>query len=287
MARQANKTVEAADLQKYLEQEEGFALEMAALKVCKDNQFTTEHGGSYLDSRTGRRRQFDLRVSIGPYIGDFALKLAVECKTLGAQFPLLVSRLPREANEMRACFLKTEIGSNHTLVSQRVVHRESGSSLYRRGEMVGKGMARVGIKETKGKEDEFVSNDEEVFAKWDQALASCHDLVATAWKDYAKRRGDPGYTFVMPILLLGDGDLWVADYDSSGDLERAPRQVDSCEFFVDHLIEANTSLPYGNIEYVASHLHIFTLAGFRKFVDRERIDANFDRIFYASELREL
>lgn len=286
MARQANKSIEAADLEKYLEQEEGFALEMAALKACKANRAQAEHGGSYLDPQSGRSRQFDIRAQLGPNYGDCSLRMAIECKTLGVKFPLLVSRLPREAHERRSCFLKTEIGSGDTLISQKVLQRENGSSLYRRGEMVGKGMARVGIKRAKGKEDEFVSNDEEVFAKWDQALASCHDLVATAWKDSSQVQRTV-YTFVMPILLLGDGDLWVADYASDGSLEEGPRQVESCEFFVNHSIQCDTGLPYGNIEYVASHLHIFTLSGFRKFVDRRRIDANFDHIFYASQLREL
>lgn len=284
MARQANKKIEASDLERYLSQEEGFALEMAALKACKEHQLEAVHGGSYLDQQSGKRRQFDLRVSIGPYIGDCTLKLAIECKTLGSEYPLLVSRLPREPHERLACYLKTAKGKI-TSIEQKTIYREDGTSPYRRWEMVGKGMARVGIKQSRGKEDEFVSNDEEVFLKWNQALASCIDLVATAWRDFQGRNDMPVYTFVMPLLILNEGDLWVADYDSNGNLAEPPKQVDSCEYFVDHTIECDTGLTYGHTEYTISHLHIFTIKGFRKFISRNRIDANFDRIFNAPDLR--
>ena len=87
------KEIEASDLLDYLSAESDFAFEARVVKDFRKKGFNVEHGGTYMDSVTGKPRQFDIRATLATETS--VIRLAVECKNLKTIFPLLVSCLPR------------------------------------------------------------------------------------------------------------------------------------------------------------------------------------------------
>src|SRR5580700_9207711 len=89
--------ITAADISDYLASADDFAFEREVYSVAKGLGFHTQHAALYIDPVTGKPRQFDVRASIAP--GQNKVALAIECKSLTMDFPLLVSCVPRETNE--------------------------------------------------------------------------------------------------------------------------------------------------------------------------------------------
>jgi hypothetical protein len=85
------------DLDEFIASGSDFAFEMTVLSLLRKMGFNTSHSGTYQDPVTQKIRQFDLRAS--KVQGDFRLTLAVECKNLRTNFPLLISAVPRTVDE--------------------------------------------------------------------------------------------------------------------------------------------------------------------------------------------
>ena len=92
-----NAPITKEDLLSYLTTADDFQFEIDVFRSCLEKDRFAEHGGTYQDPLTGKDRQFDIRMKItkGPCI----LRLAVECKNLKPNYPLLVSRVPRRREE--------------------------------------------------------------------------------------------------------------------------------------------------------------------------------------------
>jgi hypothetical protein len=149
--------------------------------------------------------------------------------------------------------------------------------VYKRGEHVAKSASQVG----RNDRGDFVAGDGEVFEKWSQALASADDLVSAA-TDAHERHGKPlFFTVVLPVLVVSDDALWVADYSDAGVLERDPFQVEEATLFVGR----SYSSTFGDA-YTVSHLHVCTRKGIRAFLKRiAEDDALWDVIFPGNVIR--
>src|SRR5688500_17693805 len=100
--------VTKADFQEFLQSESDFAFELSAIPLLQRYGWKVEHGGTYSDPVTGVNRQFDLRASYiqkphnlteqRPWF-SISTHLAIECKNLKANFPLLISSVKRTASE--------------------------------------------------------------------------------------------------------------------------------------------------------------------------------------------
>lgn len=97
MAKLSSKTIREADFEEYLKTSSDFAFELTVLKSLVDQGFECEHGGSYRDPITKKIRQFDIRASTSR--DQLRVSLAVECKNLHDNYPLLVSCVPRRESE--------------------------------------------------------------------------------------------------------------------------------------------------------------------------------------------
>lgn len=75
-------------------------------------------------------------------------------------------------------------------------------------------------------------------------------------------------TLVLPILVLADKTLWVADHTAEGVANSKPRQVDECSIYLDATI--TTMGTYCELSYPISHLLVFTKTGFSDFLWRFR-----------------
>ena len=75
----------------------GFALEMRVMQALRWAGCECTHGLTYTDPKTKMDRQFDLRAT--RVRGNTCMRLAVECKELSPQCPLVFGRVPRDMTE--------------------------------------------------------------------------------------------------------------------------------------------------------------------------------------------
>jgi hypothetical protein len=265
-------------LSDYLSTGDDFGFEMVVLHNCLEKGFNAEHGGTYRDPITNKDRQFDIRLRHPK--GLAVLKLAVECKNLGRNFPLLVSRVPRRAEESFHEIMRSRHTSLGSLI-QGATNSDPADSLYACGQLVGKSTTQVGYTE-KG---DLTTGDSDVYEKWSQAVASSHDLVWEGpWQP--SRSGNAAFSVVLPVLVVADGTLWTADYTADGQLIGKPQPCDECEFFLGKQVPP--SLHPQPISYRISHLHLLTRTRFGGFLARIASNPKYwDMIFPPPLLKRL
>lgn len=267
-AKRRHQIITAEDLREYLSTQDDFDLELYVYRKAKEFGISATHGGTYQDPVTNKRRQYDIRAAHER--ANCKIRLAIECKSLQPTYPLLLSRIPRaEAESFHQ--LVYSIDSASVMGAMRIklgVQRVEAMvvrgkrSIYTPGEFVAKAITQVGRNE----QGNLVSGDGAVFDKWSQALASADELVSLAEDGH---KAHWLCTFVIPILVVSDGTLWVADYSEDGHLVNGPVQVDESVLFVGR--------DYGGgptrIWYTISHLHIFTKRQIGDFFGRLVNDA--------------
>lgn len=252
MAKLSDRPIGPEDLREYLEGQDDFALELFAYRTAKECGLAASHGGSYQDPVTRKMRQYDVRAAIER--GNRRIDLALECKGLSNAYPLLVSRVPRPEEDSYHEVIHAHVPRTAGPVMPGVdtvdVPRAEGDhSIYRPGMPVGKSTTQVGRNER----GDLKTGDVEVYDKWSQALASASDLIARAGWAHDERGLDSFWTVVLPVLVVSDGTLWVADYTADGQLESDPCAVPEATVFVGYADRVGMG-PW----YTMSHLHVLT-----------------------------
>jgi hypothetical protein len=215
-----------------------------------------DHSGTYTDHLTGKTRQFDYRCQIIRATSRWREKvlLAVECKNLNPEVPLLISGTMRTAKESYHMLIESYAHTTDRKNSLEI--RSQPSRVYKNGGFVGKKTSRFKVK---GEKIEFLSNDteKETYDKWSQAISSLFDpaLEAVIRNPTADSRA-----FAMPIVVVPDKTLWEVCYNDDGTFQDDPLQVESCEYWVEK--EMKIALPF-----VLTHIHFFTLGGFSRFLN--------------------
>lgn len=253
MAKLNANPITGADLTTFLNTDSDFAFEMKVLRWLEDNGFCCRHSGTYRDPVTGKLRQFDIRAEITSGTGTLAL--AVECKNLRQNFPLLISTVPRTDSEAFHCVILFHRGLSNAFEVKPV----EGIGIYRANQPVGKATDQVG-RDTSG---QLLSNDEQTFDKVGQAINGCKDLVET----FSHEVSDIQKRIIVPVLVVPTGTLWQVNYDSAGTIATPPTQVQHSNLFLDNYWESMS--PYGDpIKYRISHLEIVSFDGLSDAVNR-------------------
>jgi hypothetical protein len=91
-AKLKNDEITAKDLAAFVATDSDFGFEMQVLAQLREVGFSCSHSGTYRDPVTDKTRQYDIRASMTR--GDSTLALAVECKNLRRNNPLLLSSVP-------------------------------------------------------------------------------------------------------------------------------------------------------------------------------------------------
>jgi hypothetical protein len=215
------------------------------------------------------------------YSEGFAVNLAVECKNINIENPVVISgikRTPRESfhhfveSRKGGKFMSDKFSAYYDVTSMGVVRRTvEPSNIYSPNCFVGKSIVRIERSET-GKPPNVIvrytsSKDQEIYDRWSQALASATDLVLEA-RHYAAKYDVPHtFTVVLPVLVVPNRALWSAEYDENGRLTGAPAEVEQCELFVSREIDVPqefAELPPSI--FIFSHIHFFTIDGFANFL---------------------
>jgi hypothetical protein len=268
--RHTDQIITAADLSEYLSSQDDFALELFVYHKAREYGFITKHGGTYLDPITKKPRQFDVRAYF--QVSPNRLHLAIECKSLRPTYPLLLSRIPRSRAESFHQLISCDNIAGSTAAMRRrnnasrsyatIVRHVGSRSIYHAGDFVAKTMTQV----CRDNDGHLKSGDAGVYDKWSQALASADELVSLAEYGYLADLADKKLlTFVLPVLVVSDGALWVADYSEDGREVSDPVQIDESVLFVGR----DYSGPK-RISYTISHLHILT---------KKQVGSFFERLF--------
>jgi hypothetical protein len=213
----------AKDLTDFVSRESDFAFEMCVLVQLQTLGFECSHSGTYVDPVTDKVRQYDIRAFRRRAASTLAL--AVECKNLRANFPLLLSTVPRTSSEAFHDLVVCQPKRLHQL--RRVETATGERSAYKLGEPVGKKTDQVGRDFSSG---ELFSNDEATFEKLNQAVNSCKDLILQKpWPT-----SEAHSRAVARVLIVPTGLLWQVDYTEVGKLKTPPRFLARSCLFLDH-----------------------------------------------------
>ncbi len=241
--------VTAQDLARFVAGDSDFAFEMRALVELRRLGFDCSHSGTYRDPVTDKIRQYDIRAL--KHSDTATLALGVECKNLRPIRPLLLSAVPRTADEsFHEIVVYESHGSARAASVRRVARHES---VYRTGEMVGKKTDQVSM----DNHGALVSDDQVTFDKLNQALNSCQGLV----RQLATKASPPLIRAIVPVLVVPSGLLWQVDYAADGILQTPPRRVEHATLFVNHAWSFDLGPVFGAVIYRISHIEIVTLGG--------------------------
>lgn len=256
------------DLLEYLNLYSDFSFELSVLKMLRERSVECEHGGHYEDPVTNKSREFDIRGI--KTILQYRVRMAIECKNIGDNFPVLVSCIPRQEQESyHDIALVSEPSTGTAKVTALFNSRASKlrirgtHSLYKAKEPVGKSTVQVG--RAANTDSNITTNDSELYDKWGQCLSSAHDLVHRVYWD--GRDDHQSYrSAVFPFVVVPNGRLWVVIYDPDGNRVCDPAITDRVSCFIgkDYLMGdkmANSTLRL-------SHLEIVTYDGLTTFVDK-------------------
>ena len=268
MPKLQNEAIRKEDLLEYIESYSDFSFELSVLKMLRDNDINCEHGGLYEDPVTGKSREFDIRAT--KTISQYRIRLAIECKNIKENFPVLVSCIPRHAKESyHQIAIVGESKSDNTynfvpLYKSRaqIINLENQYSIYKCGEPIGKSTAQIG----RGLDKKITANDGELYDKWSQSLSSSTDLVSTMYWDGDENDDfDLYFSTVIPIVVIPNGRLWQTVYDESGNRTQYPRPSDRCSCFVDKDYSMGTEM--AKTRMWISHIEIMTFNGLRSFLN--------------------
>lgn len=254
------KEINATDIREYLDVHDDFALEIFVLKCALSKDFLVEHGGTYTDPSTGKFRQFDLRATQQQY--DFRIALAIECKSLKKNFPLVISRLKRSNIEsFHECIYSkqaTDYRISH-YYDESIIIRDNINSFYKVGEYVGKSSIQIG----RDNQKEFTASDGEAYDKWNQALNSANEIIYSSFNYFPPYSSNRITTLVIPVLVVPNDTLWVVDYEENGEIVKVPISVDEAQLYV------NREYKFLDFPtYKISHMHFYTKNGICEFLDR-------------------
>jgi hypothetical protein len=264
-----DRVLTAGDIAEYLETADDFAFEREVYHVAHGLRFEAEHAALYSDPVTGKQRQSDVRASYT--LQDNRIALAIECKGLTADYPLLISCVPQAHSEAHHEILKVSEESpaaaylGPSLVFPRVttVLSERHPCIYPAGQGVGKSMRQV-RRETRGDRRGQMTSGDDVFDKWTQAVASLAEMIESGAGQLRRgARQNLQYIAFLPVLVVSDGTLWVADYSSRGELQREPFQVPELTYYLgrQYALEGQSAV------LTISHLHIITRSEIRTWLN--------------------
>ena len=265
MAKLKTDPITDADLLEYITMQSDFAFEIEVLKLMLSKTYNCDHGGTYTDRTTGKDREFDIRARMS--FGGNIFRLAIECKNLKDNFPLLISCMPRRFEEAFNEVVLSANGSSRYILAPNTdkpplayysYRNQEDRTIYAPDVFVGKSCDQVGRHQNTS---EFISGDSEIYTKWAQALSSASDLVSESLIVDQDAGLAMQMSSVIPILVVPNGMLWAVMYDINGNITQKPQQVTRCPYFI------NLTYDLGSRKYTVSHLEILTLEGLAKYVD--------------------
>jgi hypothetical protein len=261
--------VSSGDISKAVADADDFGHEMRVRNLLELKPVIEfEHGGTYKDEITGKPRQFDFRCSLRKE--NALLSLAIECKNLSIEAPLVMSGTWRRNEEAFHDLIESRTGrfESGSLIfvglSSTTRRSHGGDSFYAPRKFVGKSLLRL----RPSKNFPIAVPDADIYDRWSQALASAMDLTSKACDLSQEFRSPHVFCAVLPVVVVANGALWTLVYDDKGEILDDPKPVKSCELYVGRSIRLREKDKAFSHQFTFSHVHFFTLSGFDSFLDR-------------------
>lgn len=279
MAKLKETEIKQQDLLAYLNEFSDFGFELSVLKMLRGKGIDCEHGGHYEDPVSKKSREFDIRSIIRTE--NCTVRLAVECKNIRSNFPIVVSCVPRVSEESyhqisyASDSLKSSSSYADSVMSPRAstVAVWSSNSIYLESRPVGKNTVQVG----RTNDGNITANDSELYEKWGQSLSSAHDLIERMYND-GENSKEIFFSLVIPIVVVPNGRLWTVNYDNDGNRLNDPESANRCSCFIGKEYSLRHGVAWHS--YQISHLEIMTIKGLEDFVDHYLFTrTGFDELF--------
>ncbi len=250
---------------KALRESDDFGHEMRVRTLLENHRGAVTHGGSYHDPYFGRPRQFDFRFELRHALvhSGRVLTMAIECKNLSSEAPLVVTGIPRSEEESFHHVVASGPRQYSMMQYRHVYSTSERDTAYPVGGFVGKSLLR--LQRSKDGKELVPARDKEseVYDRWSQAVSSAHELCRQAI-DAKGVDGSPCHTVILPGVVVPDGTLWSVQYDSEGNCGSGPVHCISVELFLNHEVEIEPE----NHRLNLSHVHFWTISGFKRFLDK-------------------
>jgi hypothetical protein len=265
MAKLKGDLITQADLLEYLHSYSDFNFELAILKMLRENEIECEHGGHYEDPVTNKSREFDIRAT--KTIQLSRVRMAIECKNIRENFPILISCISRHEQESYHQIAVVHEPDPNTYLAgfhrsrARTLSVRGEHSLYKCNEPVGKSTVQVG----RVLEGSISANDSELYEKWGQCLSSANDLVKRVYWD-GRDDKEVYLSTVIPFVVVPNDRLWTVIYDDDGNRLCDPKPSDRVSCFIGKDYEMGTKI--AGAKKRLSHVEIVTFDGMKAFVDR-------------------
>lgn len=233
--------------------------------MLRANDIKCEHGGHYDDPVTNKSREFDIRAT--KTIKHSRVRMAIECKNIRENFPILISCIPRHEQESFHQIAIVSEPKNEFYIAglaqsrARTLSIYGEHSLYKLHEPVGKSTVQVG----RATDGTIAANDSELYEKWGQCLTSANDLVDHVYWDGHDDK-ESYLSAVVPFVVIPNGRLWIVAYDEEGNRVCDPKLTDRVSCFIGKDYEMGTKLTSATMSL--SHVEIVTFDGLRAFIDR-------------------
>ena len=297
MAKLNTDPIEAADIREFIKDHSDFAFELSVYDQLTKLGFICDHGGTYADPLTKKIRQFDIRATWTDQgqglLPHEQIRLAVECKQLRHNFPLVIHTVPRQFGEGTHDVLLSVDPEKFSLLTEEEITVKAfvptamkwnvagQFSIYNEKQPVGKSCAQVG-RDHSG----ITSTNSEVFSKWTQAISSAQAL-ADQMCDEEDCRSFHGAlaTLVLPVLVVPNDRLWVVHFNADGTPNREPRQVNRCPYWIDSTFACGDRLT--SFPYTLSHLEFVTTDGLTELVGDLMAEQNRESYFAQRDLKRL
>lgn len=266
MAKLKPDAIGTPDLLEYLNSYSDFSFELTVLKMLRESGLECEHGGLYEDPVTGKSREFDIRAI--KTIGKCRVRLAIECKNIRENFPILISCIPRHPQESYHQVALVSTPKSDSRLFAVNLHQSRAQTLSIRGDHsiykpqqpVGKSIAQVG----RALDGNVSANDAELYEKWGQSLSSATDLVQRTYWDGDDDDEASYLSMVIPFVIVPDDCLWSVSYDNNGNRVSDPSLTHRCSCFINKDYEMGDKLA-GTTMWL-THVEIVTESGMASFI---------------------
>ncbi len=257
MTKLSKENIVKSDIEEYISEYSDFVFELKVFKKFSEFGFNCEHSGTYVDPITNKIRQFDITAK---FVRDnLYLLMAVECKNIRKNFPIVTHCVKRSSNESYHYTLSSSptgapnsIPPNTPWVESQFHKGEK--SIYKSREFVAKSLDQVG---RHFKDKNIINSDSGVFEKMAQSINSSFELLK-----YAIECGEYSdlTAFVLPVLVVPDNTLWQINYDEDKNIYDS---TDKISFYIDRKWDIGT---HYKVDHRISHMEIITYSYLDSFL---------------------
>ena len=298
------------DICELLKRKSDFSFEMQILKITSDHNYKVKHSGTYLDPYTGVNREFDIRAE-KMISDDKLIKLAIECKNISNDVPVVVHSVPNILEEnYHSVLLGFEninakmdddiieknggmlsltdfVKFSPAITSSPVKHEIDSNgnifaSLYDNLPYLGKSIDKIGIKSKGQKNETLILNDEEIYNKYSQAINSAADLIS----EFNGESETPYIQcFVQPIFVVPDGSLLELRYDRNGAfVEGSPIVSSRVPVFIGKVF-SEKELGANCVDHEVMYMEVVTESGLISLLEEyeSNFDLDYDPVFLSKE----